>query len=169
MNSETLWHLVRSSFDLDDGSLPAVELHALSVDEVGHIYASIRTRSGTVVGFPSFWDYESNTERGLDEVPNAALLVAEGKAAAFHFLIEGSLASGVRLPTLGFQIFEDVVAVDYRMGPDWGPLQVFAFFGLLKDLLAMSRCGRLELAVERPPNPSAFRDAWEKFSGDTTQ
>lgn len=164
MNAETLWHLVRTCFEPDDGSLPAVELHALSTDEVRRIYASIRANPGALVGCPSFWDYESGSERRLDDVPSAALLVAEGKAAAFHFAIDGLVASDVRLPTLGFQVFSDLIAVDYRMGSGWGPVQVFAFFAWLRGRLAGSRCGRLELAADGPPNPSAFRDAWEKFS-----
>jgi RHS repeat-associated protein len=149
-------------FELDDGSLPAVEIANLLPQEVAAIYRKVRA-SSTVRGTPSFWDEQTGSDRPLDDVPNAALLVAERRAAAFHFVTDGLPVSGVALPCLGVQVFQDIVAVDYRMGPEWDSERVFAFFQWLRAVLESTRGGRLEVAAEGPPDPVAFSAAWDAF------
>jgi hypothetical protein len=162
MSPEALWSRVRHCFESNDGSLPAVELQSLEPDEVATVYRKVRA-SGKLRGAPSFWDRETSSDRLLDAVPNAALLVTEGRAAAFHFVMEEFTTSEVVLPYLGFQVFQSLVAVDYRMGSEWNAQRVFGFLQWLRALLEATRSGKLDLATDGPPDPAAFLTAWEDF------
>src|SRR5688572_14392400 len=89
---EQLWQMLRRNFESDDGSLPTIELQNLAGAEVAELYSVVR--SGAQIGSQdaTFWDLSQATERRLDDVPNAALLVSSGKAAPFHFVIEKASA-----------------------------------------------------------------------------
>ncbi|WP_437742171.1 hypothetical protein WMF39_42400 [Sorangium sp. So ce1504] len=164
MSPEMLWNRVRQCFETNDGSLPTVELQNLTNGEVADLYSSIRRGSHVVSRDATFWDTQATIDRGLDEVPNAALLVSTGQASPFHFAIEGASACEVTIPCLGVHVFQDTIAFDYRMGAEWGGQQVFALFSWLEHLLSRTRAGVLApSANEGPPDPEAFMLAWKLF------
>lgn len=117
-----------------------------------------------LTGNPTFWDKESMSDRALDDVPNAALLVPSGRAEPFHFAVQGIKVDATELPCIGIQVFQEILALDYRMGTEWQPLQVFAFFSWLKELIGNTQRGTLiPQEGEGPPNPLRFVDAWNRF------
>ena len=68
------------------------------------------------------------------------------------------------LPVLGVFVWQDVVELDYRMGPDWGPAQVVGFFELLRDCCALDPAAVvLPAEVEGPPYPDRFLQAWSSY------
>src|SRR3954463_15887570 len=127
MSPESVWLYVRECFETDDGSLPSVAFTDLEPVEVGNLYRIVRTGSTLVNPEVTFWDFENAQDVELDRVPNAALLVAEKRAAGFAFAVSGFEVEQVRLPNLGVQIFESVFAIHYQMGPLWRPLQAYTF------------------------------------------
>ena len=164
ISPQMLWSKVHDCFETDDGSLPAVELQRLTPLEVGRLYSLIRASSQIVDEDPSFWDEEAGMSRALDDVPNAGLLVALGKASVFHFVAEGLSANGALIPALGVQVFQDTIAVDYRMGGEWNERSVFAFFSWLDNLISETAEGILAPSTpEGPPAPDAFMAAWDLF------
>ena len=165
MSPETLWSLVRDCFEIDDGSSPTIALVDLEPDEVGNLYRAVRSGTHLVDNDASFWDYHASADVPLDSVPNAALLVAHGTAAGFGFAVKGLNAGSVCLPNLGFQVFRTVFSLHYQMGASWGPAQVFALFGWLRDCLRMTKHGNLDLKVDGPPDVIVFQSAWDDFVG----
>lgn len=166
MAPETLWQKVRRSFELDDGSFPSVAIVDLEVAEVANLYRIVRESSALVDSDVTFWDVEKSANVPLDSVPNAALLVAEGRAAGFAFAARGLEINSIELPNLGFQIFESVFSIHYQMGPAWQPLQVHAFFLWLRELVLMTKHGRLDLTVDGPIASEAFMYAWAQFAAE---
>jgi hypothetical protein len=165
MSPEELWDRVRQCFERDDGSLPTIELQSLTASEIAGIYSLIREQSRVVSQDATFWDVRAAADRALDEVLNAAQLVSAGHASPFHFAVEGVAHGGTTIPCLGIQVFRDTIAVDYRMGPEWGVSRVFAFFSWLKSLIAGTRDGIVvPSSTEAPADPEAFKAAWDSFS-----
>ena len=151
ISADTLWERVRECFAYDDGSLPTIEIHNLTQEEVGRIYSATRERTRIASEEALFWDLTLEKERPLDEVANAGALVAAGKAAPFHFAIEGVGNSACSVPCIGVHVFQDMVAFDYKMGTAWGKNEVWCFFVWLRDLILRTTEGRVRLGDESPP------------------
>lgn len=164
MNPEELWNIVFPCFNCDDGTLPEIELKNLRNLEIESIYSTIRDCSHIVTDKPTYWDIESQSEKHLDDVPNAALLVPLMKAEPFHFCVAGLKHHDIEIPPLGFYIFQDSIAIDYRMGDQWGPKQVFAFFSWLEIIIESTENGLISTSAnDGPPHPNILLDAWRKF------
>jgi hypothetical protein len=167
--SDRLWNQVGVCFDTDDGSLPGIEVSRLSPDEVAAIYAMLRSRSHVEGDPPEFWSTVEEASLPVDSVPNAAALVASGHAEAFHMLAGGIVANGVLLPPLGVFVWPDTIELDYRMGSDWGPVQVAGLFELLRDCCRLASGAVVVPAeFEGPPYPDRFLLAWSSFGGGGT-
>ena len=161
VSKEELWSRTKCNFEVNDGSLPTVELSPLSGDEVASIYAFLRGRSRLASENSTFWDHGLNRDRPIDDVPNAALLVSNGSAAAFHFTVDGVHEADSEIPCLGVHVFMDCIAIDYQMGPEWNAQNVYAFFQLLKSIFTQARAGSLQPDKgEGPPKPELFMAAW---------
>ena len=162
--ADSLWAEVLGCFDTDDGSLPGIEITNLSAAGVSAVYAMLRQRSRLVGDQPEFWSRTRATSVPVDSVSNAAALVAAGEAEAFHLCIDGVVAGGVELPVLGVFVWPDAVELDYRMGREWGPLQVAGFFELLRDCCALDPAAAVVPADgEGPPYPAQFSRAWSSY------
>lgn len=163
---DSLWTEAGECFDTDDGSLPGIEVAKLSPAGVSAVYAMLRRRSRLSGDHPpEFWSRTREASVLVDSVPDAAGLVAAGEAEAFHHCIEGVVAGGVELPVLGVFVWQDVVELDYRMGPDWGPAQVAGFFELLRDCCALDPAAVvLPAEFEGPPYPDRFLQAWSSYN-----
>jgi hypothetical protein len=160
----SLWDEAGVCFDTDDGSLPGIEVAKLSRAGVSAVYAMLRRRSRPSGDPPEFWSPARNESVPVDSVLDAAGLVATSEAEAFHHCIEGMVAGGVELPVLGVFVFPDLVELDYRMGPEWGPAQVAGFFELLLDCCTLDPAAVVVPAEqEGPPYPDRFLQAWSSY------
>lgn len=161
----SLWKQVGDCFNVDDGSLPSIEIAQLSPDGVQAIYAMLRSRS-RLYGDATreLWSRTLEASIPIDSVPNAAVLVTEGHADAFHFGLTSITAFGTELPELGVFVFPDCIELDYRMGPEWGPAQVAGFFELLHDCASLDPAAIvLPAETEGPPYPERFARAWATY------
>ncbi len=130
-----LWVELHDLFETDDGSLPEVCVDYTDPEAMARGYVLLRKRAHKVLPEnASFWSVAENREQSLDSVSNAAALVVSREAEAFHVVFQGIQSHGVTLPDLGVFVFPDQLALDYRMGPPWGPAKVEAFFDLLSEL-----------------------------------
>jgi hypothetical protein len=112
---------------------------------------------------PEFWDRRQQRSVALDEVSNAAELVASGDAEAFHFCFTGLRIGAVELPELGLFVFPDGVELDYRMGPHWTREIIATFFELLRELCGIAPQAALGIpSVEPPPKASRILEAWSR-------
>ena len=161
---DELWDEAGVCFDTDDGSLPVIEVAKLSPAGVSAVYAMLRRRSRLHGDPTELWRCTRDDTVPVDSVPEAAGLVAAGEAEAFHVCVEGLVAGGVELPVLGVFVYPDSVALDYRMGREWGPAQVAGFFELLRDCCALDLSAVvLPAAFEGPPCPDRFLRAWSAY------
>ena len=162
--SESIWQQVGECFDTDDGSLPGIMIDKLSPEGVAAVYAMLRQRSRMATDSPEFWSRVNDVSLPIDSVPNAAALVAAGKAEPFHHCITGVIATGVELPMLGLFVWPNALELDYRMGRDWGPPQIAGFFELLRDCCALDPSAIVVPAeFEGPPYPERFIQAWSAY------
>ena len=162
-----LWAELHDLFDTDDGSLPEVRVDYADPKATAAAYALLRERAAQIVtDNPRFWSKSDHAERPLDSVPNAAALVASDEAEAFHVVLRGIRSRDVAIPDLGLFVFPDQLALDYRMGPSWGPREVEALFELLAELTALDPEASLSLEPGILPEVSArFQQAWRRWSG----
>jgi hypothetical protein len=167
MIGEVLWSELHDLFDTDDGSLPEVRVDFTRRDGVTLGYALLRSRAGSLVGKASFWSKTRNEECLLDSVSNAAALVTSGEAEAFHVVLGGIQSRGVTIPDLGVFVFEDQLALDYRMGAPWGPGELHALFELLADLTRLDPGASLSLEPGMFLDVVArFQNAWQRWNAD---
>jgi hypothetical protein len=158
-----IWKKLRFLFDTDDGSLPEVRVTELTSEGVAAVFDFIRSRAA-VKADTLFWHRALNREERLDAHPDAATLVAEGQADAFHFLASGLSFHGVVLPDLGVFVCPDEVALDYRMGKEWGEPQMLALFELLRQLAALDPGARVRYDRHVLPKvEKLFLEAWSEY------
>ena len=167
MLPDTLWKEIRECFEWNDGSLPGIEIRNLSPKGISAIYKMLRQRSLLVGEPPQFWSITEEASVLVDSVSNAASLVAQGEAEPFHHCIDIVMADGVKLPTLGVFVFGNLIELDYRMGPEWGPAQVAGFFQLLWDCCALDLAAIVMPAeFEGPPYPELFSRLWFAYKNE---
>jgi hypothetical protein len=160
MSPEELWDQLRSSFESDDGSLPEIAIVGLHSEEVGRLYARIRSDGELKDKAAAFWDYETNSERRLSDAPDVAERVVARKAGGFTFVMQGISFDGEVLPDLGFQVAASLIVIFYRMGKEWNANRLCAFCSWLKILVANTQDSRLDF--DHGPG-NTFPRAWQEF------
>jgi len=158
-----LWDDLRDLFDTDDGSLPEIRVDYSDSSATVAGYALLRGRAARVVSErASLWSNTQSTNLPVDSVPNAAALVVSGEAASFHVVLGGIQSQGVTIPDLGVFVFSDQLALDYRMGPDWGARELGALFALLAELAALDP----QASVSHWDTDAAdrFKAAWRRWA-----
>jgi hypothetical protein len=147
-----LWTELRDLFETDDCSLPEVRVDYTDPEATIRGYALLRKSAHRVL------------PETLDSVSNAAALVVSREAEVFHAVFQGIQSQGVTLPDLGAFVFPDQLALDYRMGAEWGPAKVEAFFGLLSALAGFDPHTSLSLEEGVLPEVLArFHAAWRRY------
>jgi hypothetical protein len=64
-------------------------------------------------------------------------------------------------------VFPDQLALDYRMGLDWGPSELEGLFDLLVDLAALDPQASLSLQEGQSAELVArFQNAWHRWVGE---
>lgn len=163
-NASWLWDQLHEQFDTDDGSLPDIYIHNLKSDAIVSAYALLRDRATAVVTkCPDYWSTRLQQRLPLDAVPNASTLVLSGEAEPFHVVFGGITAKGVVIPDLGVFVFQECIALDYRMGREWGPPELEAFFELLVELSALDPACRVVLDDGQPVSQASFGEAFDRF------
>jgi hypothetical protein len=163
-----LWNELRDLFDTDDGSLPEVRVDYRDSSATVSGYALLRGRAARVVSDNAcFWSKTHDAERPLDSVSNAAALVVSGEAEAFHVVLGGIRSRSVAISDLGVFVFPNQLALDYRMGPAWGPKELEALFGLLGELASLDPDASLSLEEGVLPDVVVrFQNAWRRWSAE---
>jgi hypothetical protein len=163
--SDWLWTELHDYFDTDDGSLPEVRVDFADKQAVIRAFAELRARGKDVTHRGStFWSVTDAKDCPLDSVPNAAALVVSGEAQPFHFVLRDIEMSGVRLPDLGVWIFDDQIAINYRMGEEWGSTTLRALLGLLLAISHLDPKSSVTLDPKALPDVAErFRTCWSRF------
>jgi hypothetical protein len=160
-----LWDDLRDLFDTDDGSLPEIRVNYSDCSATVAGYALLRERAARIVSErASLWSNTQSTSLPVDSVPNAAALVVSGEAASFHVVLGGIQSQGVTIPDLGVFVFSDQLALDYRMGPDWGARELRALFALLAELAALDP----QASVSHWDTDAAdrFKASWRRWAAE---
>ncbi|MBL8258848.1 MAG: hypothetical protein JNM60_03425 [Candidatus Competibacteraceae bacterium] len=121
-------------FETDDGSLPEIEISFTAPEAIVsalRILFQLGARDVTSSG-SRLWLRADDKEVPVTG-PNDALLVANGKADSYHFVVDSINKQGAAIPALGVFVDPDALVLDYRMGPEWGASQIEALLSLLKD------------------------------------
>ncbi len=166
MNSDDIWKELHDLFDTDDGSLPEIRIANLSKQEVVRVFGRLQQYCRNING--TFWSKKDQEDRSIDSVPNAALLVTDGRAEAFHVLCSQLHYAGIAIPDLGVCVSDDEISLDYRMSSQWNSENLRAFFQLLKELAELSANARvrLEKGVLEDVRKK-FEDTWATFMRNT--
>jgi hypothetical protein len=161
-----IWTELRDFFDTDDGSLPEIRITYTKPGAAAAGYALLRQLASRVVTIDPY----CSTARGpisLDSVPNAAELVASGEAEPFHIVLAGITIRDTSLPDLGVFTFDDQLALDYRMGPNWNAGRLEALFEVIRQLLVLDQSAsiRLEPGVDPDYEARFVRafDSWRSY------
>lgn len=132
-------------FSTDDGSLPEIEVayrEAASAVEAFALLYERGARDVTVDG-GHLWMRATRSEKSFSG-PADALLMAEGLADPFHVVLGGVRGTDQVIPDLGVFVSTDGLVLDYRMGPEWGRVEIESFLELLRKLRSLG--GTVSLA-----------------------
>ncbi|MCC5085434.1 hypothetical protein [Xanthomonas campestris] len=125
-------------FERNDGSLPEVEVKFPNRSAVSVAFKHLYDRGArnVTVNGGYVWIKETQSEKPFGG-PEDAVLVASGAAEAFHVVLGGIAGTDCPIPDLGVFVFTDSLALDYRMGSDWGPPEIQSWLELLRQLLGL--------------------------------
>jgi hypothetical protein len=165
MEPDQLWKELHYLFDTDDGSLPEIWIVNLSKEGVVAIFSYLQNACRAIASGAVFWSLEDQQEKPINSVPNAADLVAQGRAEPFHFLCQALTYEGVVLPDIGVFVFGDQIALDYRMGKEWDAVKLNALFGILKEVKRIDSGARISIEdYALPQVRKQFETTWRRFS-----
>lgn len=150
-------------FDTDDGSLPEIRIDFASNSSTVAGYGILARRGAIAGDNPSFWSIAHQAERPLESVENAAALVVAGEAESFHVVFRGIRAEGAVIPDLGVFVFPDQLALDYRMGSEWGPPELGALFLLVSELVALEPGASVSLWHDGAEGEARFLRIWDHW------
>jgi hypothetical protein len=163
----TAWQIASVNFCDDDGSLPTVELDQLNPESVGKLYRFIRERGHCVSESPTVWDDKEQSDVPLMSLGDPCAWLHQGRIDSFHCCFGGISKGDTSIPDLGIFVFKDCVQIDFRMGREWNPTNVDAFFRLLADLKALAPEARIKSAEsEGLMDEASFLRALRLYSGE---
>lgn len=140
------WQIASINFCEDDGSLPTVEFDQLLPESIGKLYRFVSKSGYCVTESPTVWDDQAQQDVPLLSVCDPCKWVHDGRTDSFHCCFGGISIDGTVIPTLGIFVFKDAVEIDFRMGKDWNPENVEAFFKLLARLKSLAPESRIRSA-----------------------
>ena len=162
------WKIARRNFTEDDGSLPGLEFRNLDPASVRNLVQYFFHHGTLTNDDATLWHNQMQADVPIAKLDDPAGLVVSGIAAPFHCCFQLQ-AMGVNIiPELGLFVFQGTVAIDYRMGPDWNPDNVDAFFRLLVHLKSIAPEASIESEDgEGLPYPDEFKNALSRYSDGT--
>lgn len=141
------WQIALLNFREDDGSLPTVEFDELAPESVGKLYRFVSENGHCVSESPTVWDNEEQVDVPLMSLSDPCGWLQDGRVDSFHCCFGGILIGGTVIPDLGIFVFKDAVQIDFRMGNDWNPANVGAFFKLLACLKSLAPESKIKSAA----------------------
>lgn len=159
------WRIARRNFTDDDGSLPGVEFRNLQSPSVRNLVNYFFQHGNLTAEDATLWHDQMQADVPIKQFDDPAGLVTSGIAAPFHCCFQLQVQGVSRIPVLGLFVFQDVVEIDYRMGSDWNPDNVDAFFRLLAQLKTIAPEANVESAdSEGLPYPVEFKNAFHRYT-----
>lgn len=163
MNSA--WRISECNFTEDDGSLPGVDFVGLTPESARSI-TDYFFRVGRLTGNnATLWNNKSKQDVNLSGISDPAGLVTCGAADPFYCCFSGISWDQVELPVLGLFVFQESLEIDYRMGCEWNPDRVEAFFRLVAHLISIAPEAIVaSTEQEGLPFPERFDEALDHYS-----
>jgi hypothetical protein len=164
MDTEQLWQELHDLFDTDDGSLPEIQIRNLASDEVIAIFDYLQNACHQLAKSASFWSIEDQEDKPINSVPNAAALVTQGRAEAFHVLCQELNYGGEVIPDIGVFVFDDQINLDYRMGAEWNAGKLKALFEILQEIIRIAPAAKItieEYALQKVRKH--FEETWKRY------
>ena len=159
------WQISKANFTKDDGSLPGVEFRDLTSDSVRRIVSYFFTEGTIDSPETTVHDLIAGKDVLISAVSDPTGMVFSGAASHFHCCFSGLSWNKLSLPVLGLFVFSDSLEIDYRMGGDWIPEKVDAFFGLLSHLISLAPEAIVDSAYpEGLPFPGEFGIALDHYA-----
>ncbi len=159
------WRIARRNFTEDDGSLPGIEFRNLHSNSVRNIVNYFFLHGDLTAEDATLWHNEMQAEVPIKQFDDPAGLVTSGIAAPVHCCVQLSVRGTNSIPVLGLFVFQHVVEIDYRMGCEWNPDNVDAFFRLLSHLKQIAPEASVESAdCEGLPYPVEFWIAFNRYT-----
>lgn len=132
------WAISRANFTDNDGSLPGIDFRKLSPNSVRSIVEYFFRHGEVHSTDPTIYDNTKEQDIELSAVADPAGLVVSGVASSMHCCFEGLSWDGIEVPVLGMYVMEDSVEIDYRMGSEWTPEKVDAFYRLMSHFISLA-------------------------------
>ena len=132
---------VREILHANDGSLPDINFDFGQERVAGDAYALIQRRATHLATEnPYYWSKNKNEEAPIRFGENPAIALLEGDAEGFHVIFGGLRSNdGAPVPDLGFFVLDPgIIALDYRMGPEWDDPAIIGLFEIMLDLKSLS-------------------------------
>jgi hypothetical protein len=159
------WRFSKSNFINDDGSLPGVDFRGLTTESLRSITNHFFKSGELTDKSATFWDNRFEKDIELRRVADPAELVTSGAACPFHCCFSGITWNQLELPVLGLFVFQDSVEIDYRMGSEWTPDTVDAFFCLIAHLISIAPEATVVSAEQEGlPFPDRFDEALDHYA-----
>jgi hypothetical protein len=159
------WRIARCNFTDDDGSLPGIEFRNLQPSSVQRLWNYFSHNGDVTTEDATFWHHEMQADVPLNQFDDPAGLVVTGIAAPFHCCFQLKPKDEKTIPVLGLFVLQDVVEIDFRMGSDWCPENVDAFFRLLVHLKSIAPESQIESAAnEGLRYPLEFKAALDLYT-----
>lgn len=154
------WRIARRNFTEDDGSLPGIEFRNILPSSVRGIVSYFFYNGKLTAEDATLWHNQMQDHVLLSQLNDPGGLVVSGVAAPFHCCFQLKSPDEKTIPVLGLFVFQDFVEIDFRMGADWYPENVDAFFRLLAHLKSIAPEAKVESAdTEGLPYPVEFQAA----------
>jgi hypothetical protein len=118
-------------------------------------------RASPTASRETVWHVRRDEEIALGDLPNAALLAAEGHVS-LDIVLTGISQEGIPLPDLRVSVWPTALAIDCEPGTMWTTEVVTGFLGLLADVSAVSDCAPTLLLVDERSEPLGEPDQ-ERF------
>lgn len=128
MTAAELWDQLHDLFDTNDGSLPDIEINNLSGSEVVAICAYLQSQFELTSNQQYLWSKNKDKDVPFDSAENAVYLVATGEAEQMHLAMRGLISDATTIPNIGIFAYKDSIGLYYRMGPEWGLVELNALF-----------------------------------------
>ncbi len=125
-------------FNTDDGSLAEIEIAFPEPEMITQAFEFLFSCGARNVtkGGGSVWLTDPLTEQPFSGAGDASLVVA-GVASPFHVVLSDVSCAGRPLPELGVFVDSHGLVIDYRMGAEWGELEIESLLELLRKFGAM--------------------------------
>ena len=138
--------VMRELLRTDEGSLPDICFDFGAQELIADAYVLIQScavPSPKPIGH--LWCEARGRDLDIHHGENPVHMFLSGEADGFHVHYETLIApTGAQLPGISVLIYEqDVIAIDYRMGPEWTDEAIVGLFSLMEKIAALATPTRI--------------------------